>query len=122
MTTPKLCIKRLSTGYVRIQGDGICEWAQVAYWPCPDEVLEEGFFAHSSDDFRREVRRAMGQYLKLHGGKEWRPSAESASAASRTVAERPSTAKITQNLVHANATGKRPSATGNEARPAGKLF
>ena len=57
----RLRIKRsLRGGYVRIQGDGILRMGSgFPVGPAPTKPLEGGFFTHSSDDFRNEVRRAM---------------------------------------------------------------
>lgn len=46
-------IVELSTGFMRAQGDGPCEWAQ---WPKQDHVRDEHFFPESSELFRRALK------------------------------------------------------------------
>ena len=50
--TMTLDIRRLSSGYTHIRGNGPCEWAQVSYWPCGDEELTAGCFPEASNAFR----------------------------------------------------------------------
>ena len=54
-----IAVKRLSTGYVMLKGDGPCEWAQVPEWPCSKAVLREHTFAEASIAFRRECERML---------------------------------------------------------------
>ena len=53
----EVLIKRLDSGYTRIQGAGICNWWQGPVWPCDPGGLERGFFPEAGPAFRREVRR-----------------------------------------------------------------
>lgn len=52
----KLEVKQLSSGYWHIRGEGPCNFAQVAAWPCGADVLEASFFPEAGQEFRREVR------------------------------------------------------------------
>ena len=54
-----ITVKRLSTGYMMLQGDGPCEWAQIPEWPCSKAVLREHTFAEASARFRRECLEAL---------------------------------------------------------------
>lgn len=50
-----LYIKRLSSGYYHISGDGPCEWAQPPSWPCDETTLQAHTFAQASARFFREM-------------------------------------------------------------------
>lgn len=52
MTTVR--VQKLPSGYVRIQGNGPCEWAQPPYWPCDEKTLREHTFPEASEKFIRE--------------------------------------------------------------------
>ena len=45
-------IKKLSTGYLRAQGDGPCEWAQ---WPDGGFDPKTSFFPEASESFRKTL-------------------------------------------------------------------
>jgi hypothetical protein len=45
-------VERLSTGYIRAQGDGPCEWAQ---WPEHHYPQPQDFFPEASATFRRDL-------------------------------------------------------------------
>ena len=48
-----ITIQRLESGYLRAQGNGICEWAQ---WPeHQGEPRESDFFPEASEKFRKEL-------------------------------------------------------------------
>lgn len=47
----KLDIQKLSSGYIRLQGNGPCNWAQVPYWPCDEDTIRAGAFPEASEDF-----------------------------------------------------------------------
>lgn len=52
-------VRRLSSGYWHIRGNGPCEWAQVPTWPCDETTLRAGAFPEASEVFIRatlEVR------------------------------------------------------------------
>ena len=58
MTGQRLTIKKLTSGYWHIRGEGPCNWAQPPCWPCSDETLEASFFPEAGEEFRRDVQRA----------------------------------------------------------------
>lgn len=49
-------VERLSTGYLRAQGPGPCNWAQ---WPETREVEDGDFFPEASEGFRRRLREHL---------------------------------------------------------------
>jgi hypothetical protein len=44
-------VKRLSSGYFYIRGDGPCNWAQPPTWPCSEETLRAHAFPEASEEF-----------------------------------------------------------------------
>ena len=52
-----LHIKRLSSGYYHISGDGPCEWAQPPTWPCDETTLLAHTFPQASAEFFNEMLR-----------------------------------------------------------------
>ena len=54
-----ITIKWLSSGYVRLQGPGPSEWAQVPRWPCDEMTLSDGTFFEASDYFRSQCLAAL---------------------------------------------------------------
>lgn len=50
---PPIKVERLSTGYLRAQGVGPCNWAQ---WPETRDLEDGDFFPEASDNFRRNLR------------------------------------------------------------------
>lgn len=49
-----ITVQRLSSGYVRLQGNGPCEWAQPPHWPCDKTTLRAHAFPEASESFLRE--------------------------------------------------------------------
>lgn len=49
-------VKRLSSGWWHLRGNGPCNWAQPPYWPCSEDVLRASAFAQASESF---IRAAM---------------------------------------------------------------
>lgn len=54
-------IKRLESGYYRIEGTGPCEWAQVPYWPCDEQTIRQHAFPEASERFIADAMRAAEQ-------------------------------------------------------------
>ena len=50
-----ITIKRLSSGYYRINGRGPCNWSQVPEWPCDEATIRSCTFSEASEVFIREV-------------------------------------------------------------------
>lgn len=50
-----ITFKNLSSGYILIRGNGPCNWAQVPYWPCDEEVLRDHMFPEASEAFLKEA-------------------------------------------------------------------
>ena len=50
-------IKELSSGYLRAQGQGPCEWAQ---WPKGESLTAAAFFPEASPRFRTDLRAVLG--------------------------------------------------------------
>lgn len=46
-----ITVKRLPSGYYRIQGDGPCEFSQPPHWPCDEQTLREHAFQEASETF-----------------------------------------------------------------------
>lgn len=46
-------VKKLSTGYYHIRGNGPCEWAQPPRWPCDEATLRAHSFPQASEQFIR---------------------------------------------------------------------
>lgn len=56
----RLQIKKLSSGYVLLRGEGPCNWAQPPHWPCNEETLRAHAFPEASERFIRECLNKMG--------------------------------------------------------------
>lgn len=56
-----ISVKKLSTGYYRVRGDGPCEWAQPPHWPCSEETLREHAFPEASERF---IAAAIAEALR----------------------------------------------------------
>lgn len=52
-------VRRLDSGHYHLRGDGPCNWAQVAKWPCSLADLEEGTFPEAGQEFRRDAADAL---------------------------------------------------------------
>ena len=63
----KPTIRRLSSGWYHIHGDGCCEWAQVPYWPASEEVIREHAFPEASETFLRAVIALSSRLLPPAG-------------------------------------------------------
>jgi len=50
-----ISVKKLSTGYYHIRGQGPCNWAQPPYWPCSEEVLRAHAFPEAAEYFIQEA-------------------------------------------------------------------
>ena len=60
-----ISIRRLASGYYRLEGRGSCDWSQVPSWPCTEEVLRDGAFPGASERFFEAcIVRAMMDLLK----------------------------------------------------------
>ena len=59
-------IKRLTTGYLRAQGTGPCEWAQ---WPEGESPRDVHFFPEASDSFRNELREKLEREAGVPDGR-----------------------------------------------------
>lgn len=55
----EIIIKRISSGYFIIKGNGPCEWAQVEKWPCTENELRKGAFHEASEVFIKNALRMM---------------------------------------------------------------
>lgn len=51
-----ITIVELSTGYLRAQGNGPCNWAQ---WLKGAVLRDDDFFPEAGDDFRRALRAQL---------------------------------------------------------------
>ena len=58
---PKVRIKTLDSGYIRLQGNGPCNWVQVPYWPCDEKTIREHAFPEASETFIQEILRYANQ-------------------------------------------------------------
>jgi hypothetical protein len=66
--SPKFTVKRLESGYYHLRGVGLCNWAQPARWPVPDEAeLEESFFPEAGREFRTDVMLENLRLLEAAG-------------------------------------------------------
>jgi hypothetical protein len=52
-----LTVKKLSSGYFLVRGDGPCNWAQVPHWPATLEEIREHAFPEASEEFILEASR-----------------------------------------------------------------
>lgn len=46
-------VRRLSSGYWHIRGEGPCNWAQPPEWPCDEATLRAHTFGEACEDFIR---------------------------------------------------------------------
>ena len=46
-----MTIKRLSSGFYHIRGNGPCEWTQPPDWPCSEQVIRKHSFPQASESF-----------------------------------------------------------------------
>ena len=51
-------IKRLPSGYYHIRGNGACNWAQPAKFPCAEDELRASAFPEASEEFIRAALAA----------------------------------------------------------------
>ena len=52
-------IKKLSSGYFHIRGQGPCNWAQPARWPCGEKEFRESCFPQASEEFILSALKLM---------------------------------------------------------------
>lgn len=52
-----ISVRKLSTGYFIVEGDGPCEWAQPPCWPCDETTLLTHTFPQASAEFFNEALR-----------------------------------------------------------------
>jgi hypothetical protein len=50
-------VQRLSSGYYHVRGDGPCNWAQPAQWPCDEQELRAAAFPEASEEFIQAALR-----------------------------------------------------------------
>jgi len=55
----KITVTRLSSGYFHVRGEGPCNWAQPATWPCGEQALRFASFQTPSDEFIKSALKAM---------------------------------------------------------------
>lgn len=55
----KIKVKKLSSGYYHIRGEGPCNWTQPPRFPCRKEMLEEYSFPEASKSFINSVVEYM---------------------------------------------------------------
>lgn len=55
----RISVKRLSSGYFHIRGDGPENWAQPPTWPCSEETLREHTATYACEDFILSALEAM---------------------------------------------------------------
>lgn len=46
-----ISVRRLTSGFWLIRGDGPCEWAQPPTWPCDEQTLRSHMFPEASEFF-----------------------------------------------------------------------
>ena len=51
----RLTITELETGFIRIQGEGPCNWWQGERFPCSLDEMDGGFFDGCSGEFQQAV-------------------------------------------------------------------
>jgi hypothetical protein len=49
-----LSVKKLESGYFHIRGIGTCNWAQVPYLPCSEQILRRCAFHEAGKEFIEE--------------------------------------------------------------------
>lgn len=54
----KIHVKRLSSGYWHIRGDGPCNWTQPPTWPCDEETIRAHACLEAGERFLQAVIRA----------------------------------------------------------------
>ena len=66
----KITVKRLTSGYYYIRGEGVCNWAQSQTWPCSEEVLREHSFQEPSEAFIHGAMAMVDDVVRAsRGGK-----------------------------------------------------
>ena len=64
-----ITVKRLSSGYFHIRGNGPCNWAQPPMWPCAEEVLRKYTFPEAGESFIQEcIHEARRAKIATIGG------------------------------------------------------
>ena len=72
-----LSVKRLSSGYYFVRGDGICNWAQPPHWPCDQKTLRAHAFHEAAEEFLRAVIERYGlEAVEEYGENEARNESE----------------------------------------------
>lgn len=61
----RISIKQLPSGYFKITGEGVCNWAQVSCWPCASRELTSGMFPEASNEFRDDARRELDRATQI---------------------------------------------------------
>jgi hypothetical protein len=46
-----ITVRKLSSGYYHIRGQGVCNWAQPQVWPCDEATLRAAAFPEASEQF-----------------------------------------------------------------------
>ena len=58
-STHDVSVRRLSSGYWHLRGQGPCSWAQPPSWPCSERVLREHAFGEASEEFIQSCLRLL---------------------------------------------------------------
>ena len=51
----KITVRKLSSGWWHIRGEGPCNWAQPPCWPCTAETLRAHAFPEASERFIQQA-------------------------------------------------------------------
>lgn len=57
----EIVVKRLSTGYYHVRGQGPCEWAQPERWPATEDEIRSSAFPEASEEFLLAAIRLAGR-------------------------------------------------------------
>lgn len=60
----RLTVKRLSSGYWHVRGQGPCNWTQVPHWPASESDIRAHAHPEASEQFIRQAARLATQETK----------------------------------------------------------
>ena len=65
MPDKQVDIRKLSTGYYHVRGDGPCNWAQLPHWPADEQTIRAYAFPEASEEFIRAAVAAARAGFEL---------------------------------------------------------